>query len=74
MPFVRPEGTEWWVVGQDGKTVGKFWPTREEAFNTALKHNQMHGVNAVYVMEIGGKNGRWLKETIKRSENGRGLS
>jgi hypothetical protein len=40
---------EWWVLGPDHKSVGRFWPTKKEAFDTALEFNRTPGINAVWV-------------------------
>jgi hypothetical protein len=56
MPFSLFDGeTEWWVLGPDSQPVSSgIVPTREEAFAIALKHNNEHGVNAVYVHRVVG--------------------
>jgi hypothetical protein len=64
MPFALGGGvTEWWVLGPDNKSVGRFGPTREEAFRTALEHNKKtYGIHAVFVHGFCGKNGAWKQE------------
>jgi hypothetical protein len=63
MPFRRPHGDEWWVLGPDNRTVpGGVVSTREEAFSMALSYNKHHDINAVFVYDACGKNGRWEEE------------
>jgi hypothetical protein len=47
------------VFGPDDENVAKALPTKEEAYNIALKHNKEHGVDVVYVYGLGGKSGKW---------------
>jgi hypothetical protein len=54
--------TEWWVLGPDNKSVGRFWPTREEAFRVAYDHNsKSYGIYAVLVLGTFGKM-EWERE------------
>jgi hypothetical protein len=60
MPVALPEGGQrYWAFGPDDEAVKA--STKEEAYNIALKHNKEHGVDLVYVYDLGGKGGKWEK-------------
>ena len=67
MPVALPEGGQrYWAFGPDDEAVKA--STKEEAYNIALKHNKEHGVDLVYVYDLGGKGGKWEKPEAERVE------